>query len=462
VVVAFLAWSGNLLLRVTQTRAQLSDLHDIGAGLDNLSSTWRNLNRPGNDVLEKYEVEENKQDLETYITKHKMARQALAALEGKYKDIREFLDRFDIDANRMIARAQSVLRFAEERQKLVTAGGSEAEVRQKENEAASQMALMDQSFQRGLDLIEGEKRVIGERENALFIGQRKNVNSLYLLLFVALGSMGLCAEFIRRSVRQREQVSKAMGEVAASENRVRAVVNNIVDGIITIDEQGRIESFNPSAERIFGYTAAEVAGQNVKLLMPEPYHGEHDGYLANYLRTGKAKIIGIGREVTGKRKDGSTFPLSLAVSEMRVGERRMFTGVVRDISERKLAEQRAATQHAVTRVLAEAASLPEGTVTCAALNCGMRRPATSASSSPRPGRSPFPRAPACPAASGAAASRRGFAMWSKTPTSPAPRSRTRWGCTARSVSRSARPTRSSASSNSSATRSASPTMTCCR
>lgn len=119
------------------------------------------------------------------------------------------------------------------------------------------------------------------------------------------------------------------------EARVRAIVNTLVDGIITIDDRGRIESVNPAAERLFGYTATELIGQNVNVLMPEPYHGEHDEYLANYLRTGTGKIIGGGREVVGRRKDGSIFPMDLAVSELNVTGRRMFTGVVRDITDRR-------------------------------------------------------------------------------------------------------------------------------
>ncbi|MFP5284676.1 MAG: PAS domain S-box protein [Thermoanaerobaculia bacterium] len=126
---------------------------------------------------------------------------------------------------------------------------------------------------------------------------------------------------------------------AHTEERMRSVVNHVIDGIISIDERGTITTFNPAAERIFDYTADEVIGRNVKLLMPEPYHGEHDGYLANYLRTGHARIIGIGREVVGRRKDGSTFPMELAVSEFHVGPQRFFTGIVRDITERKRLEQ---------------------------------------------------------------------------------------------------------------------------
>jgi PAS domain S-box-containing protein len=124
-----------------------------------------------------------------------------------------------------------------------------------------------------------------------------------------------------------------------NEERLRAVVETAVDGIITIDERGTISTVNPAAERIFGYPAVEMIGQNVRMLMPEPYQSEHDSYIGNYLRTGQRKIIGIGREVQGRRKDGTTFPLDLGVSETRVGNRRIFTGIVRDITERKRADE---------------------------------------------------------------------------------------------------------------------------
>ncbi len=132
---------------------------------------------------------------------------------------------------------------------------------------------------------------------------------------------------------------RAEDDLRESEAKVRAVLETTVDGIITIDEKGCIESFNPAAEMIFGYRAEEVIGRNVKVLMPSPYREEHDGYMDSYYKTGQRKIIGIGREVVGEHKDGSTFPLDLAVSEVALRGRRIFTGIVRDITERRRLEQ---------------------------------------------------------------------------------------------------------------------------
>ncbi len=120
-----------------------------------------------------------------------------------------------------------------------------------------------------------------------------------------------------------------------SEARGRAILEGAVEAIITIDKGGIIEDMNPATKTIFGYTPDEIVGQNVKMLMPEPYSSQHDGYLHAYLSTGKAKVIGSGREVTGMRKDGTTFPMELAVNHITVGGRDLFTGVIRDISEQK-------------------------------------------------------------------------------------------------------------------------------
>ena len=137
----------------------------------------------------------------------------------------------------------------------------------------------------------------------------------------------------------RRELAQRRDGIQEENTRYRAVVDNVVDGIITIDEAGRIESFNPSAARIFGYAANEVIGNNVSMLMPSPYHEGHDDYLAQYRKTGEAKVIGVGREVTGRRRDGSTFPMDLSVGEFVEDGRRRFTGVVRDITKRKQLEE---------------------------------------------------------------------------------------------------------------------------
>jgi two-component system sensor kinase FixL len=136
----------------------------------------------------------------------------------------------------------------------------------------------------------------------------------------------------------------------ASEARWRSIVESAVDGIIVIDAQGSIEAFNPAAERLFGYTEREVVGRNVNMLMPSPYHDEHDGYIARYLTTGVQKIIGIGREVTGLRRNGTTLPVHLSVGEMSVGGERKFTGILHDLSGRIQMEERLREQTALARL----------------------------------------------------------------------------------------------------------------
>ncbi len=152
-----------------------------------------------------------------------------------------------------------------------------------------------------------------------------------------LASLADLAGSVERELNLQTLV-EANASIDAGRQLLQAVLDSVLDGIITISANGIMASFNRAAGRIFGYTADEVIGRNVMMLMPEPYHSEHDGYLNNYLTTGKKKIIGIGREVSGKRKDGSSFPMELAVSQMEVGGERMFTGIVRDITDRKRAE----------------------------------------------------------------------------------------------------------------------------
>lgn len=129
--------------------------------------------------------------------------------------------------------------------------------------------------------------------------------------------------------------------ISESAERLRAILDTAVDAIVTIEESGVIESVNPAAERAFGYARDEMVGRNVSVLMPSPYREEHDRHIANYLRTGQARIIGIGREIEARRKDGSVFPADIAVSEVRLPGRRLFTGIIRDLTERREMEERA-------------------------------------------------------------------------------------------------------------------------
>jgi two-component system, LuxR family, sensor kinase FixL len=122
--------------------------------------------------------------------------------------------------------------------------------------------------------------------------------------------------------------------------RLQAVFETTIDGIITIDENGIIENVNPAAAKLFGYEPDEICGKNIKILMPSPYRQQHDGYIERYKSTGEAHIIGIGREVTGMRKDGTTFPMRLAVSEVFLENKRIFTGIVHDLTDVKIAEEK--------------------------------------------------------------------------------------------------------------------------
>jgi two-component system sensor kinase FixL len=142
----------------------------------------------------------------------------------------------------------------------------------------------------------------------------------------------------RRAIRAREIL--AGKDAAAREAHLKSILDTVPDAMIVIDERGNIQSFSAAAERLFGHGAAEVVGKNIRIMMPSPYRESHDGYLERYLRTGERRIIGIGRIVVGERKDGSTFPMELAVGEMKSGDRRFFTGFIRDLTERQKTEAR--------------------------------------------------------------------------------------------------------------------------
>ena len=151
------------------------------------------------------------------------------------------------------------------------------------------------------------------------------------ILVLGVAGLGVAASW-QADARRGGSLSAALGGVGA-------ILDTAVDGVVTIDEKGTIETVNRAARELFGYSAKELVGRNVNVLMPSPYHEEHDGYLRRYLETGERRIIGIGREVEGLRKDGTRFPIDLAVSEVRLGGRRVFAAFVRDITARRRAAE---------------------------------------------------------------------------------------------------------------------------
>jgi PAS domain S-box-containing protein len=198
----------------------------------------------------------------------------------------------------------------------------------------------DRAFQVIIELdqqISTEARALVEHRFNQVLELKILVTGCILLLFAAIAELNRRSRKAERLRREELEVTVAArtAELRDSEERVRAIVSTAVDPIITIGERGSIQSFNTAAERLFGYTESEVLGRNVSMLMPSPHQEQHDGYLKHYRETGERRIIGIGREVSGVRKDGSEMPLDLSVSEFRIGGRRMFTGILRDITQRK-------------------------------------------------------------------------------------------------------------------------------
>jgi two-component system sensor kinase FixL len=196
-------------------------------------------------------------------------------------------------------------------------------------------------------LTTGEAKIIGLGREVT--GRRRD-GSLFPV-HLAVGEMSIGGQ--RKFTGMLRDLTRRMnleGQLGASEARWQAIVDSAVDGIVVIDAHGRVETFNPAAERLFGYTAADVIGHNVDMLMPSPYREEHDTYLSRYLATNRAKVIGIGREVQGRRKDGSTFPLHLSVGQITIDGQHRFTGILHDLSSRVALEGRMREQAALAKL----------------------------------------------------------------------------------------------------------------
>lgn len=192
---------------------------------------------------------------------------------------------------------------------------------------AERLRLLEQRLTRERAAREQAERLLEDKSRELFERSRQLQQEIEQRI-----------EAERRAAEAAERARHEAALAAASE-RLRAIFETAVDAIVVIDAQGIIQDCNPAAERMFGYRADELIGRNVSCLMPEPHRSRHDEYIRRYLETGEARIIGIGREVTAVRADGTEFPADLAVAEMRVGDAVGFTGILRDVSERKRHEQ---------------------------------------------------------------------------------------------------------------------------
>jgi two-component system, LuxR family, sensor kinase FixL len=174
----------------------------------------------------------------------------------------------------------------------------------------------------------------------IIVGGMENLTRPEIIEAAIFAAVGIgISWFGEQLCRTRLHDQNTADNLRAREAHLRSVLDTVPDATIVICEKGIIQSFNAAAERLFGHPEAEVVGKNVSMLMPTPFREGHDGYIARYLATGEKRIIGIDRVVTGQRQDGSTFPMKLEVGEVRSGDRRFFTGFIRDLTERQATEK---------------------------------------------------------------------------------------------------------------------------
>lgn len=334
VIIGFLVWSGNLLLEIQSIGAETAHLHRVNLSFDKLADAWRDLNRPGNDVLENYEVQRHNEALASYKRRYNEAWQDVGALAGVDAALAPLMDEISAAHDTVVALAERILELAKQREILRQAQAPPERISEKETKAATAMAHMDQTFQDGMDLILRASSSATSREVQLEERQTDNFRRLFIMLLVMLLMSAMSLELTRRILRQRE----ALRESAA---RIRTIVDNVVDGIVTVDNQGYIESINLSAQRMFGYTPPEVKGRRFTTLLHDSCREEYLDQLGHESGQTATLVLFTGAcEGSGLRRDATTFPIELAISRVAVRGRKLLIHIVRDITERRQADQK--------------------------------------------------------------------------------------------------------------------------
>jgi len=334
-ILGFLVWSGNLLVNIQSMGAETAELHQLSLDLDSLAGAWRDLNRPGNDVLENYEVAQQRDALDLYKQRYDAIHAALLQRVQDDPALLPLIVVLEPTRSTLVDLAEEVLALSEQREALRLAQAPADLISEKETAAASAMARMDQTSQDGLDMILQASAVVIGYERGLETLQRKNFQRLYIMLLVTLLASALSLELIRQSMRQRE----ALRDAAV---RINTIVNNVVDGIVTVDASGAIESINQSAEQMFGYGANEILGKQFIVLLQECCQNSYLEELRSSSSTGHVipSLLSGDCDGLGKRQDGSTFSIELAISQVTVKGQRLLIHIVRDVTERKLADQK--------------------------------------------------------------------------------------------------------------------------
>jgi two-component system sensor kinase FixL len=332
-IILFLGWSGNLLLNIQEVWSEASDLHKLSSNFDAMVDTWRDMNRPGNDVLEYYEVAKQRLAFEVYAENFETDLDVVLESTRDNRTLKPLLEALERERVTTTGLAQEIFSLTEQRESLRLSSKPEESIREKETEAANRMAVMDQSFQNGLDYILMSRDAVLKHEQDLEALQRVNFKRLYMMLLVALIASALSAQLLRRTMRQRKALSD-------SATRINTIMNNVIDGIITVDENGRIESINPPAGKIFKCSTDKLLGQDFPMLLDE---GSRNVYHDRLGRGSEPVIPSFDSsecEMRGRCPDGTTFPIELAVTRVMVHGRVLLIHLVRDITERKQADER--------------------------------------------------------------------------------------------------------------------------